>query len=175
MLKQVQYGLAGVLAMAVVLSGGTPTAAQTIPVGTGSSSAGVYIEFQDGAIYEFDVSFDGSPTGIGLFDLIEADTSLTTVRGDFGFGVFIDGITFDGHSNVGYGGGDDWWHYWVREPGGVWMSSSVGAGARVLSDGASDGWVYGHGGAPVPEPQTLTLALIAAGFITARRRCTSTL
>ena len=84
-------------------------------VGSGANQAHVVVAFGDGANFIFDVNFDGATTGLGLLDIIEADTTLTTVRQVFSFGTLVDGITFDGHSNIGFGGGDNFWHYWVRE------------------------------------------------------------
>lgn len=142
-----------------------------ISVGSGDNHANVYIEFQDSATYLFDVAFDSdSTTGLGLFDIIEAETSLVTVRDDFGWGAFIDGISYDGHSNSGYLGGEDWWHYWVMDPiNPVWISPGYGVADRIIVDGASDGWIYGRAGAPVPEPATAML-LAFSGAIAFRTR-----
>jgi len=139
----------------------TSSAAIAIPieVGTGGNSAGLYIEWSDGYIAEFLIKFEVTTvTGLGLFDITEAGTSLTTVRNDFGFGVFIDGITYDGHSDTGFGGGEDWWHYWIKDAGeSPWTSPSFGAVDRIVGDGDCDGWIYGRAGAPIPEPATIVL------------------
>lgn len=154
--------------LAAVCLGGTAQADMPT-VGSGNSSAGVYLEFSDGALYEFDVLFDDTTTGLGLFDIIEGHTSLTTVRQDFGFGVFIDGISYEGHSDIGYGGDEDWWHYWIMEPTDTdWISPMYGAVDRVVTDGARDGWIYGRAGAPLPEPTSL--AMIGLGSIAILRR-----
>jgi hypothetical protein len=110
-------------------------------------------------------------TGTGLFDIIEAHTALDTARASFGDSTFIDGISYDGHANQGYGGGDDWWHYWTKsDSASPWVSSMVGASDRVVTDGAWDGWVYGSGLAPVvPEPAGVIL-LGATTLLLARRR-----
>ena len=57
-------------------------------MGSGENEANVVIEFSDGGLYTFEVGFDGTTTGLGLFDVIEAETTLTTVRDDFGFEEF---------------------------------------------------------------------------------------
>jgi len=150
--------------LAAVCLGGTAQA-DMLTVGSGNSSAGVYLEFSDGAAYEFEVLFDDSTTGISLWDVIEANTSLTIDEA----GGFIDGISYEGHSNSGYGGGEDWWHYWIMEPADTdWTFSMCGASDRVVTDGAWDGWIYGRAGAPLPEPTSL--ALIGLGSIAILRR-----
>lgn len=133
--------------------------AEQFTVGTGQNNAGVYVEWSDGYIAQFQVSFASpSVTGIGLFDIIEASTGLTTVRQYYGSDVFIDGISFNGHSDIGYGGGADWWHYWTKDGGQAnWMSPAFGASDRIAFDGYSDGWIYGRDSEPVPEPVSIAL------------------
>lgn len=156
-------GLLGVLLLGMAVAEGSP-----ISVGNGNSQAEVTVEFADGAFYVFEVSFDGQTTGLGLLDVIETTTTLTTVRSDFGWGVFVDGISFEGHSNIGYGGGENWWHYWIKEPGGAWQSPPYGASSRTVTDGCSDAWIYGRAGMPVPEPVTVVLAVVATMFLRKR-------
>ena len=105
---------------------------------------------------QFLVRFEpATVSGTGLLDIIEAFTDLTTVR-LYG-GTFIDGISFNGHSNIGYGGGANWWHYWVKDSGQTdWMSPPFGAASRELYNGDSDGWIYGRDSA-VPEPASIVL------------------
>ncbi len=145
-----------------------------IEVGDGNSSAQLYIEWKDGFILEYSVSFESaSITGLELFDIVEAETTLETVREDFGFGIFVDGISYEDHNNIGFGGGDDWWHYWINNDDGQgWKSPAYGVADRILYDGDSDGWIYGHGGEPIPEPATI--ALFAIGALVFRKRCRRT-
>jgi len=127
-----------------------------VEVGAGVNTALVYIEWSDGFSVEFLVHFGQAEwettTGLGLMDIIEAETELTTVRGDFGWGVVIDGISYEGHSDTGFGGGERWWHYWENNAGSrnPWQSSMTGAAGRTAAHGDADGWLYGHGKAPTP-------------------------
>lgn len=134
--------------------------AELIEVGSGVNEANVYIEWSDGFNLEYLVRFGqteaDTTTGLGLLDIIEAQTELTTVRQDFGFGLFVDGISYQDHSNAGFGGGDLWWHYWENNAGSRydWTGSMVGAANRVVAHGDADAWVYGHGEIPQPPSET---------------------
>lgn len=164
-------GMVAVL-LAVASLSSAALAEPPIAVGSGRNTAVVLINFGDGANFQFDVSFDGETTGIGLLDMVESETALETVRGWYdGDGNFVEndsfmhGISYKGHGDAGYGGGEDWWHYWVRtsEVGEWEMPWTYGAADRLVGDGTWDGWVYGRGTEPVPEPATLML-LLAGGL-----------
>ncbi len=163
----------------VLLSFGAAAQAVPIAVGTGDSTVHVLINFGDGAQYQFDVAFNGTPTGTQLLDIISANTTLTTVQNDFGFGIFIDGIAFDGHSNSGFGGGEDWWHYWTRDSDADPFTSpqDFGSTGRIVHNGNWDGWVYGNAEAPLgasvatsPEPASAALLLVGGVMLIGRRR-----
>ncbi|MHC4122013.1 MAG: PEP-CTERM sorting domain-containing protein [Planctomycetota bacterium] len=141
-----------------------------VEVGTGENSTDLYIEWSDGYIAEFLVHFDtASITGLEMFDIVEAQTTLTTERGVFGEDVFIDGIAFDGHNDSGYDGDENWWHYWIKDAGQTeWVFPAYGVCDRVLYDGYADGWIYGRAG-PVPEPGTLALMTVVGLFIRMKR------
>lgn len=152
-----------IIAIAMTAMANSAAFAAIIEIGTGQNVAGLYIEWGDGYTAEFAVRFETpTVTGLQIFDIIEANTSLATTRGDFGWGVFIDGLTYDGHSDIGYNGGEYWWHYWNKNNGQSWESSWTGVADRILSNGDTDGWIYGHAGAPAPEPATFILFSIAA-------------
>ncbi len=166
------------LAMGVVVMATAAGAwADPIPVGSGANSAVLKVNFWDPAQsspvtdVEFEVFFDGTTTGLGLFDIVEAETTLTTVRQDFGFGIYIDGIAYGDHANLGYGGGEAWWHYWTKaDAADPWSLSWVGVAVSPVADGGWNGWTYGRAGEPVPEPATLGLVALGVGALVARRR-----
>ncbi len=157
------------LSLIVILVAGSVASAAPVEVGTGVNSAYLYVEWSDGFAADFTVSFDTAPTtGLGLLDIIESETTLTTIRTVHSWGITIDGMAYEGHSDPGYVSGDDWWHYWVKDAGQQdWASSGVGAGDRNVYDDYSDGWIYGRAGA-VPEPATM--ALLALGGLMLRKR-----
>ena len=149
-------------------------------VGTGPDLATVVLEFRDGADFVFEVAFDAALTasGLGTMQVLESELasfSLTVL--DFGFGLFIDAISYDGHSNGGFGGGELYWHYWTKDTElDPWTFSQIGAVDRLVGDGAWDGWVYGSALAPIPEPGTAVLVGFGlAGLAGYRRRDPSAL
>jgi hypothetical protein len=136
-----------------------------VEVGTGVNTASVYIEWSDGFNVEFLVHFgqteSDTTTGLGLMDIIEAESELTTVRDDLGWGVYIDGISYQGRSNEGYAGGELWWHYWENNAGSQnpWQSSMTGAVGRIIAHGDADAWIYGHGN----EPPAIDVVNVGSG------------
>ncbi len=148
-----------------------------VEVGTGVNTAGVYIEWSDGFFAEFEISFGqiGSDTVMGADLMLTLDSELE----DFTFeytnwgteeepDLFVDGIGYLGHYNSGYGGGANWWHYWIKDAGELeWTSPLYGMSSRIVGDGDMDGWIYGRD-TPVPEPATI--ALLALGGIMLRRK-----
>ena len=148
-----------------------------VEVGTGVNTAGVYIEWSDGYVAEFEINFGqtGSDTVTGADLMLTLDSELE----DFTFeytnwgseeepDLFVDGIGYLGHYNGGFGGGADWWHYWIKDAGELeWTSPLYGMSSRIVGDGDMDGWIYGRD-TPVPEPATI--ALLALGAIVLRSR-----
>jgi len=148
-----------------------------VEVGTGVNTAGVYIEWSDGFFAEFEISFGqiSSDTVTGADLMLTLDSELE----DFTFeytnwgteeepDLFVDGIGYLGHYNSGYGGGANWWHYWIKDAGELeWTSPLYGMSSRTVGDGDMDGWIYGRD-TPVPEPTTI--ALLALGGIMLRRK-----
>ena len=145
--------------------------ATPVEVGQGVNSAYLYIEWSDGFVAEFDVNFGFDvmdiTTGMGLLDIVETDTSLTTVR--VYDDAFIDGISYLDHSDIGYLGDENWWHYWTMESDATeWIAPwDYGATDRIVENGDCDGWIYGRATA-VPEPGSI--ALLGLGGLALRKR-----
>jgi len=165
--------MVGAACLVFALAG--PAAALPIEAsaGSGPDRATVVLEFQDGAGYVFEVAFDDAvaTSGIDILQVLESEIATFQVTVvDFGFGFFVDGIAYAGHSDGGFGGGDLYWHYWTKETAtDAWLDSPIGAADRLVQDGAWDGWRYGAG-APVPEPGTgVLLAVGLVGLARSRR------
>ncbi|MHC4572152.1 MAG: PEP-CTERM sorting domain-containing protein [Planctomycetota bacterium] len=157
---------------------GSLAVAAVVEVGTGVNAAGVYIEWSDGFIAEFEISFGqtGSDTVTGADLMLTLDSELvdfTFEYTDWGSegnpDLFVDGIGYLGHYNSGFGGGADWWHYWIKDAGQAqWTSPLYGMSSRTVGDGDMDGWIYGRDTA-VPEPTTIAL-LVLGGIMLRRKR-----
>ena len=148
----------------------------THEIGSGTHSASIQIDQQDGDGYLFTVHWDavGYTSWDALIDIDESMTSVSLQYDTFSWGVFLTGITIDGDTDFGVG--DQWpienyWHFWVRDSG-AWEQASFGASDRVLFDGAQDAWVFGSGAMPqaVPAPAALALMVGAAGACRGSRR-----
>ncbi len=133
--------------------------ANPIDAGTGVNTALVYIEWSDGFNIEFNVHFgtdaNDTTTGLGLLNIIEAETELTTIREYYSFGELLTGIGYLEHSNVNPADWSSWWNYWEKNAGdnASWKSSMTGAGGRIVSNGDADGWIFGRNGEPEPESE----------------------
>lgn len=168
------------LALIITVGSAHTSNAYLTQLGDGDYRAYLVINFDSGAIYEFEVNFsDLLWSGRDLLNFVEAETSLVSHQQSFDFGggpiFFLDGLEFDGHSNIGFAGGDNWWHYWVRDgETGEWEMPMFGFSDRQLSDGSWDGWVYGNSNPPmlIPEPGTailLGMGILMLGWVRRRR------
>ena len=187
-----QYCRTLLVALAVLAVAATAAQA-TIHVGNGPDHSQLVINFGDGAAYDFDVAYDGPMTGLGLFDIIEAETTLTTDRTYWPAPYdtwLLNGIAYDGHSdNPPWEAGAPWWHYWIRENAAEpWTSPfDIGFAIRDVVNGTGDGWVLGGfdagepiipggggggggGGADIPEPATLLLVGLGLAAVVRRVR-----
>ena len=166
------------LGMSPALSGHADLV-QTWEGGDGDSSAMIQFDFLVGNSYAIEVAFDEPITGQGALDLIAAESN--SVGFDFSydvisysFGDFLVSIDIDQDGQYGDGSTPpyiDYWHYWTADSDTGWAESMIGFSSRVLTDGSSDGWVFGTTDAPaaIPSPATLALA-IPAVLMTRRRR-----
>lgn len=118
----------------------------------------------------------------GLFDIAKSG-KVSSFNAD-GY-MSVTSYAFDGWSVTDAGdswaGGwesDGFWGYYYAGADGGWISSNIGASSRILSDGTWDGWSWGaaekgwYGGEPsvtvIPEP--ITMLLLGAGLVFARKR-----
>jgi len=152
--------------------------AAPVEVGSGVNTAGVYIEWSDGFVAEFGINFGqtASDTITGADLMLTLDDKIA----DFTLGytnwgseenpdLFIDSMEYLGHINSGFGGGADWWHYWIKDAGQTeWTSPFYGMSNRTVGDGDMDGWIYGRD-TSVPEPATIVLLAIG-GFMLHRKK-----
>lgn len=170
-------------AMAVLLLAAAPAAAFTYlgAVGEGPFTSVVHIQFGDGAHFGWEVAYDEASGLTGLDLLLRLEQAVDDLSLDLQFfgdpsnpaNAFVDGIRFGDHSDAGFGGGEDFWHYWTRESftDPVWETAAFGAGLRPVADLSVDGWRYGSpaapgaGGSPAsaPEPAASALLLSALG------------
>lgn len=173
--------LAGVCGSALVVGLAAQTQAvdvTPIAVGTGANQAYVQVDFSDGAVFLFDVKFDGRPTAFDLIRKVDTQLDFDLQYSSFGDSAFVTGMTFQGHSDIGDGSpfGEGWWHNWAGQSG-AWELTD-GASSVIMSDGGWNGWNFQYpypGDAPravtiVPEPMGLGLAAACIGLLARRRR-----
>lgn len=164
-----------ILVLAVISSAAI---AASVEVGSGVNTAGVYIEWSDGFVAEFKINFGQAPsdtiTGADLMLTLDGELANFTL-GYTNWGskenpdLFVDSIEYLGHSNSGFGGGADWWHYWIKDAGQTeWTSPFYGMSSRTVGNGDMDGWIYGRD-TSVPEPATFAL-LALGGLMLCRKR-----
>ncbi|MDG2020816.1 MAG: hypothetical protein P8J59_02585 [Phycisphaerales bacterium] len=151
---------------------------QTWEIGEGQSSAMIQFDFLVGNSYAVEVAFDDSISGQGALDLIAAESesagfSFSYDVINYSFGDFLVNIDINGDGDYGDGSTPpyiDYWHYWTRESGTDWAESMIGFSDRVLTDGSTDGWVFGTTDAPAAIPSPASLALAIPALLMTRRR-----
>ena len=146
----------------------------TQSIGSGSKSASLQFDFENGNSHLVNLRWDGTLTGFGALELMAAEA--TGGRLDFltfSFGKFVTGLGVGG--DYQYGEGELWpvenyWHYWTAEGGASFEAAMFGAADRTLQDGSRDAWVFGSSTAPaaIPAPGVLALA-VCAGSMRRRR------
>jgi hypothetical protein len=173
--------LLGMFGSAIIL--GTAAAANAldvnpIPVGTGTNRAYVQVDFNDDAVFLFDVKFTGAPTAFDLIRTVDAQLDFDLQYSLFGDSAFVTGIGFQGHSDLGDGApfGESWWHNWSKQAG-TWQLTD-GASSVIISDGAWNAWNFQFpwpGVAPqtvtvIPEPVALSLLAACIPLLVRHRR-----
>lgn len=143
-------------------------------IGTGSSSATLQFDFENGNSHLVTVRFDGSLTGFGALELVAAQATGGQLDYlSFSFGKFVTGLGVGG--DYQYGEGELWpvenyWHYWTAEGAAAFAESWTGAADRALQDGSRDAWVFGSSAAPAAVPAPGAMALVFAAGVRRRRR-----
>ena len=165
--------ISAVLMCSLTLAAVAGSTASPIPVGSGANTSMVSIEFSDGNLFDFAVSYDGTATGEDLLVRMqdETDFEFTGQFFDFGSGpkLFVFGMNFAGSSDGENGNFDTSPVYYkksrVEEP---WSLSSVGASDRVVFDGSVDGWTFTE--SVIPEPGAFWMLVAAIGSTAWRGR-----
>jgi len=160
-----------VLALGVVLWAWAQAAASPIIIGSGVNMSMVLIEFTDGNLFEFAVSYDGSATGEDLLYLMRDEIEFD-VQGqlfDFGAGLklFVFGMSFEGSGEGELGKFATSPTYYIRSAGdSPWQLAPMGATDRTVSDGSIDGWSFSE--VQIPEPVVAGWLLFGAVLLLPR-------
>jgi len=157
-----------------VAAGSSAALVSTQTIGSGSKSASLQFDFENGNTHLVNVRWEGSLTGFGALELLAAQA--TGGRLDFlsfSFGKFVTGIGVG--SDYQYGEGElwpieNWWHYWSAEGYAAFTESMIGAADRTLIDGSRDAWVFGSSTTPAAIPVPGVLAMAALAGLVGRRR-----
>src|SRR5258705_6187723 len=155
-----------------LLSGAAEAAVISESPGTGPNTSTIVVDFGPES-YAFQVHYAGSITGLDALRLLDQETPFRLETVHFSFGDLVSGMEYDGWYEAGVGNnGNDWWKYWRSVDGSSWTVSGSGAGSRILSDRAWDGWTWVRGqtiapDVPVPEPASL-IVLVASVFVLRR-------
>jgi hypothetical protein len=117
--------------------------AQPIELGTGDHPANLVVNFKDGANYWFTVPFTPGETAENAWVRADDLSSLEVTLISSEWGKFVDGVSYDGHSNAHYLEGEDWWHQWQRSGIDQPWTMGLGVSSHALTDGCWDALVYG--------------------------------
>ena len=169
--------LIAVLIIATAISAGAAVTSYEYIAGSGTYFASCLIDFGAHS-YLFGYRWDtGTPSGFDMISAIDAAGDLSLDIKNYGYGDFVNGISYNGDSKIGYAGDENWWHYWVSADGETWEMSGEGASSRVISNGTWDGWCYGSAGAPdlpgVPEPSSMIALISMLGLAASAKFCRS--
>ncbi len=167
-----------VLALCATSHGEIYTGDIEYTAGTGSNKATIAIDFDFDSSFLFSFQWDGAATGWDALAAIDDAGALDVFASDFGEGsMFVDDFDYEGGTEYDYGEGVyAGWAYFNSGDNETWSLDPAGVSFRDLSDGAWDSWVWTNydeswlpirspGAAPVPEPATMLLFVIAGLLI----------
>lgn len=146
-------------------------------VGTGDDTSIVSIEFSDGNVFDFAVSYtdDGTVTGEDLLNIMVSESTFTYVGEFFDFGptdldnLFVYGMSFGGSSEGTFGVFGTSPSVWNRDNGlEPWTFASTGPTDRFVFDGSQDGYSFSN--YVIPEPTSIALLGLGGLALVARRK-----
>ena len=142
--------------------------------GAGANEATIAIDFDLDNSFLFSFKWDGGATGWDALAAIDDAGALDVFASDFGeWGMFVDDFDYPGGAEYDYGQGVyAGWAYFNSGDNDIWSLDPAGVSFRDLSDGDWDSWVWTNydqswmpvrtpGAAPVPEPTTMMLFVVA--------------
>jgi hypothetical protein len=146
----------------------------TYDIGSGSKSATIQFDFENGNTHVATLRWDGVLNGFQALQVVTGGVSGGRLDYlSFSFGKFVTGIGLG--ADYQYGEGELWpienyWHYWTAEGIAPFEAAMFGAADRELRDGSRDAWVFGSSAAPAAIPAPGALALAACAGLSRRRR-----
>jgi len=156
-----------------LLAGAADAALISESAGTGPNTSTIVVDFGPQS-YAFQIHYTNSITGLDALRLLDQETPFRLETVHFSFGDLVSGLEYGAWYDAGIGNnGTDWWKYWLSSDGSTWNTSGSGAGGRILTDGAWDGWTWvaAQSTAPdVPVPEPSVLVVLAASVLLLRRR-----
>lgn len=150
----------------------------TATAGSGSEESFLTIDFKDGTQndnYAFGYKYDGTKTGVDLLNAFASDGLMTQYIYN---GAAVNGFTFNGHSEAGFGN-SGYWAYYSGPDGQQWKYASTGVRGNI-TDGGWDGWSWALNSvatppitpAAVPEASSVVSLglLLGLGVVALRRK-----
>jgi hypothetical protein len=157
----------------LLIAGNVKAALISENVGTGPQTSTIVVDFGPES-YAFAVHYTNSITGLDALRLLDQESPFQLETVHFSFGDLVSGMAYEDWHEAGIGNnGSDWWKYWLSPNGTTWTGSGTGAGTRLLTDGAWDGWTWVRSQATAPDvpvPEPTACAICTTALILFRRR-----